>query len=164
MVFFSCWPQAVVLPAAWKKERKKQTKQTNYSHGKSRGTTFHLWGLLEITNAKHLPYPTNNVERVHPDFSRVSTLYRVGRGEKRELQDTFKKVSLFHDGTQNYRKLRILHHFPQDFCRRLYFTAIQRESCWIYLFLWKIWYTKTCSHIRIIFFDFYLQDRVKIFY
>ena len=33
--------------------------------GKSHGTPFHLWELLEITNTKPLPYPTNNVERVH---------------------------------------------------------------------------------------------------
>lgn len=62
--------------------------------GKSIGTPFHLWGLLEITNAKPLPYPPNNVERIHPDFSRVSTLYRGeggGGGERtaRYLQKGF---------------------------------------------------------------------------
>lgn len=86
--------------------------------GKSLGTPFHLWELLEITNTKPLPTHQTmlNVYMSIQIFSRVSTLYRVRRGEKRELQDIFKKVSLFYDGTQNYRKFRIMHHFPQDFC------------------------------------------------
>ena len=117
----------------------KKTNKRITVMGKSLGTPFHLWELLEITNTKPLPTHQTmlNVYMSIQIFSRVSTLYRVRRGEKRELQDIFKKVSLFYDGTPNYRKLRILHHFPQDFCWGLYFTAILRQSCWIYLFCGK---------------------------
>ena len=148
MVFFSCWPKAVVLAATWKKQTNKQTKQTNYSYRKKSWDTFSFSeNYLKSPTPNPFPTPQTmlNVYMSIQIFSRVSTLYRVRRGEKRELQDIFKKVSLFYDGTQNYRKLRILHHFPQDFCWGLYFTAILRESCWIYLFLWKIWYTKTVT-------------------
>ena len=131
---------------------KKTNKQTNKTNElqlweKVLGHLFICENYLKspTPNLFPTPQPMLNVYMSIQIFSRVSTLYRVRRGEKRELQDIFKKVSLFYDGTQNYRKLRILHHFPQDFCWGLYFTAILRESCWIYLFLWKIWYTKTVT-------------------
>ena len=131
---------------------KKTNKQTNKTKElqlweKVLGHLFICENYLKSPTPNPFPTPQTmlNVYMSIQIFSRVSTLYRVRRGEKRELQDIFKKVSLFYDGTQNYRKLRILHHFPQDFCWGLYFTAILRESCWIYLFLWKIWYTKTVT-------------------
>ena len=131
---------------------KKTNKQTNKTNElqlweKVLGHLFICGNYLKSPTPNPFPTPQTmlNVYMSIQIFSRVSTLYRVRRGEKRELQDIFKKVSLFYDGTQNYRKLRILHHFPQDFCWGLYFTAILRESCWIYLFLWKIWYTKTVT-------------------
>ena len=39
---------------------------------------------------------TNNVGRLYPEFSRVSTLYRVEEGELREI---FEKVALVYEGT-----------------------------------------------------------------
>ena len=131
---FPCWPKTVVLAATWK----KQTNELQ-SWEKVLGHLFICGNYLKSPTPN--PFPTQqtmlNVYMSIQIFSRVSTLYRVRREEKRELQDIFKKVSLFYDGTQNYRKLRILHHFPQDFCWGLYFTAILRESCWIYLFCGK---------------------------
>lgn len=144
--FFSCWPKAVVLAATWKN---KQTNKTNelQSWEKVLGHLFICGNYLKSPTPNPSPTPQTML-KVYMSiqiFSRVSTLYRVRRGEKRELQDIFKKVSLFYDGTQNYRKLRILHHFPQDFCWGLYFTAILRESCWIYLFCGKYDIQKTVT-------------------
>ena len=44
---------------------------------KSLGTQCYLWGFLRITHAQTLSNPTNKIGRVYPEFSRVSTLYRV---------------------------------------------------------------------------------------
>ena len=98
------------------KKTNKQTNKTNelQSWEKALGHLFICGNYLKSPTLN----PTNNAERVHvhPDFFASFILYRVGRGEKRELQDIFKKVSLFYEGTQNYRKLPILPHFPQEFC------------------------------------------------
>ena len=50
-------------------------------------------------------------------FFRVSTLYRVGTGGREgELQENVEKNALLYEGTQNDRKIRILHYCPKDFC------------------------------------------------
>lgn len=49
-----------------------------------------LGALFQITQK------TNNVGRLYPEFSRVSTLYRVEEGELREI---FEKVALVYEGT-----------------------------------------------------------------
>ena len=130
---FPCWPKTVVLAATWK------NKQTNYSHGKKSWDTFSFVGIT--WNHQHqTPSPPNKqcwTCTCPSRFFREFQLCIGCGGGRRENWDIFKKVSLFYDGTQNYRKLRILHHFPQDFCWGLYFTAILRESCWIYLFCGK---------------------------
>ena len=53
------------------------------------------------------PHLTNNVERVYPEFFRVSTLYRVGEregGGERELQENFEKDALFYKRIQKWQK------------------------------------------------------------
>ena len=64
------------------------------------------------------------IRRLYPEFSKVSTLYRVG---ERELQDIFEKdayVHCFMKAPRNYRKLCILHHCPRDFCPGLKFQKV----------------------------------------
>ena len=46
---------------------------------KNLGTNLHLGGFFSNHTKK------NNVGRLCPEFSRVSTLYRVGEGELREI-------------------------------------------------------------------------------
>ena len=130
---FPCWPKTVVLAATWK----KQTNELQ-SWEKVLGHLFICGNYLKSPTPN--PFPTQqtmlNVYMSIQIFSRVSTLYRVRRGEKRELR-YFQKgftVLWWYPELQN---LRILHHSPQDFCWGLYFTAILRESCWIYLFCGK---------------------------
>ena len=64
---------------------------------KSLGTLLHFWGIFQFTQAQPLPSP----------HQRVSTLYGVkgGVGGGGEMQENFEKEALFHEGTQNDRKI-----------------------------------------------------------
>ena len=59
-----------------------------------------MWGaFLQITQK------TSNVGHLYPEFSRASTLYRVGEGELREI---FEKVALVYEGTLTQKLQKIM--------------------------------------------------------
>ena len=69
---------------------------------------FCISGAFSNSHRPNLsPHPTNDVGHVHPEFFLVSTLYgvkgEVGGGG--EMQENFEKEALFHEGTQNDRKI-----------------------------------------------------------
>ena len=52
----------------------------NYNHGQKSWDTWVSGTFSHSHRTNPSPHPTNNVERVYPEFFRVSTLYRVGGG------------------------------------------------------------------------------------
>ena len=81
-----------------------------------------ILGLICICGAffnSHMPNPSpfpphkqglTRVSRIFPKFQLC-----IGWGEEK-LQDIFKKVALIMRAPRNYRKPRILHYCPTDFC------------------------------------------------
>ena len=60
------------------------------------------------------PHPTNNVGRMYTEF--FSAFQLCTGWVEEELQENFKKNTLFYEGTQNDSKIWILHYCPND-CR-----------------------------------------------
>ena len=77
-----------------------------------------IWGALFHTTQK-----TNNVGRLYPEFSRVSTLYRIGEGELREI---FEKVVLVYEGTliQKLQKIMNTALLSQEILSRIVFGSV----------------------------------------
>lgn len=79
-----------------------------------------IWGALFHTTQK-----TNNVGRLYPEFSRVSTLYRVGGGGG-ELREIFEKVALVYEGTliQKLQKIMNTALLSQEILSRIVFGSV----------------------------------------
>ena len=77
-----------------------------------------MWGaFLRITQK------TSNVGHLYPTFSRVSTLYRVGEGELREI---FEKVALVYEGTLTQKLQKIMNTalLSQEVLSRIVFGSV----------------------------------------
>ena len=67
--------------------------QFSYNHGQKSWDTFAFLGSFPIHTGPTLPLtPQTMLDACIQNFSRVSTLYRVGEGE---LQENFEKDALF---------------------------------------------------------------------
>ena len=67
--------------------------QFSYNHGQKSWDTFAFLGSFPIDTGPTLPLtPQTMLDACIQNFSRVSTLYRVGEGE---LQENFEKDALF---------------------------------------------------------------------
>ena len=80
---------------------------------RSLGTLLRFWGVFYFTPAQKLPSPHKQCwTRASRIFSEFQLCIGWGEGK---LQENFEKDALFYEGTQNDRKIWILHYCPRDF-------------------------------------------------
>ena len=115
------------------------TKQ-NYTHGQKSWDTFAFLGRF--------PIHTGPTSPLTPPMVLESQLCMglKGGGGGEEMQENFEKEALFHEGTQNDRKIWILHHCPKDFCLWLYkfdfkITAFSND-------FYSVLFQQYCSSLR----------------
>lgn len=138
---FPCWPKTVVLAATWK----KQTNELQ-SWEKVLGHLFICGNYLKSPTPN--PFPTQqtmlNVYMSIQIFSRVSTLYRVRRGEKRELRYFQKGFTVLWWYPELQKVTNTASLSPGLLVRIVLYSHSKRKLLNI-PFLWKIWYTKTVT-------------------
>ena len=81
--------------------RMRFDKRWPVSHDHITGSSVQLIEVICFF-PQSLPIPQTTLDSFIQNYSLVSTLYRVGKGE---LQDIFKKVALFCEGNQEVQKL-----------------------------------------------------------
>ena len=103
--------------------------------GKSLGTLLHFWGVFQFTQAQPLPSPH---QRCWTRASRISEsqlcMGLKGGGGGRNARK-FRKGSTVSWGTQNDRKIWILHHCPKDFYVWLEVQVWFQDNCFLEWFL-----------------------------
>lgn len=138
---FPCWPKTVVLAATWK----KQTNELQ-SWEKVLGHLFICGNYLKSPTPN--PFPTQqtmlNVYMSIQIFSQVSTLYRVRRGEKRELRYFQKGFTVLWWYPELQKVTNTASLSPGLLLRIVLYSHSKRKLLNI-PFLWKIWYTKTVT-------------------